>query len=176
MTLKRRLGDTLQKGKDNVITPSAQAISKGANYAKDKITGKAFVHPFLVLFSLETEDKSRRKSAQKLTSKTYENLTSDSASWTLTKAKDSATAVNATLDEIQAKYYTISVILFLTVFFAAYNVTKSIQQWVNPDFELEELHAYLTSIDQTLMPKVPELIATVSALSAWSYLMPRLNI
>ena len=64
MALKRRLGDTLQKGKDNVITPSAQAISKGANYAKDKITGK-----FVVLYSLETEDKSRRKLAQKLTSK-----------------------------------------------------------------------------------------------------------
>ena len=85
-------------------------------------------------------------------------------------------AVNAALDEIRAKYYTISVILFLTVFFATYNLTKSIQQWTNPDFELEELHAYLTSIDQTLMPKVPELIATLSALSAWSYLMPRLNI
>ena len=65
VTLKRRLGDTLQKGKDNVITPSAQAISKGANYAKDKITGK-----FFVLYSLETEDKSKRKSAQKRTSKT----------------------------------------------------------------------------------------------------------
>ena len=64
VTLKRRLGDTLQKGKDNVITPSAQAISKGANYAKDKITGKAFLYPFLVLCSLETKDKLRRKLAQ----------------------------------------------------------------------------------------------------------------
>ena len=69
VTLKRRLGDTLQKGKDNVITPSAQAISKGANYAKDRITGK-FVNTFLVLCSLETQDKSRRKLVQKRTSKT----------------------------------------------------------------------------------------------------------
>merc|ERR1712106_390419 len=102
---------------------------------------------------------------------------SDSASWTTRKARQSASGVNMALEAVHAKYYTISALVFLVTFFAVYNVTKSAQYWLNSDIELEELHAYLISAtDQSQLPKMPELVATVCALSAWSLLMPLLNL
>ena len=53
--------------------------------------------------------------------------------------------MNGALDRIRAKYYFTSVLIFAVVFFAAYNATISLQYWLNPDTELEELHAYLVS-------------------------------
>merc|ERR1712179_71922 len=83
---------------------------------------------------------------------------SDSASWTARAACQSASGINMALEAIHAKYFMISALIFLITFFAVYNMTKSAQYWLNPDIELEELHAYLISAtDQSQLPKMPEL-------------------
>ena len=73
-----------------------------------------------------------------------------SAKWATESVKSSASAVNWALDQIRAKYYFTSVLIFGIVFFAAYNATMSLQYWLNPDIELEELHAYLVSATNQL--------------------------